>query len=172
MNDSYEKSSDRNIIEQMKRQNAENEVRGAIERIIDQAAKDGLFDNLPGKGKPLQLGKNRQAGDSALAYDLLQNNNYTLPWIAKRQELLEAIDAFREALAQSWALWQWRSQKAGSAEALARLQAAWADEKADYENQLHDINQAIAALNLTIPVEHLELLKLQWQRELARAGIP
>jgi DnaJ homolog subfamily C member 28 len=171
MKDSYEKASDRNIMEQLKRDRAEQELRGAIERIVDQAAKDGIFDNLPGKGKPLKLGKNRQAGENALAYDLLQNNNYALPWISKRQEMLDKIAAFREKLADSAALYAWRLQQARDLAAEEKLRLAWRDEIAQFESQLREINQAITALNLTIPTERLEVMKMSWEKELARAGI-
>lgn len=170
MKDAYEKGSDRNILRQMERERAENELRGAVERIIDEAAKQGFFDNLPGKGKPLQLGKNRQAGENALAYDLLQNNNYTLPWIAARQGMLDKIAAFREALEDRWALFQWRQQKARDLEEREAARAGWEEEKARLAEQLRELNQAVAELNLTIPVEQLELLKLQWERELQQAG--
>lgn len=171
MDDAFKKASDQNIIEQMRQKRAEEEVRGAVERIIDEAAKNGMFENLPGKGKPLQLGKNRQAGENALAYDLLQNNNYTLPWIAARQEMLERIEALRTELAVSWARFERRLDEATD---LSERQAArdfWQAEKLRLGAQMHKLNIAVTALNLTIPVERLEILKLQWRRELERAGI-
>ena len=171
MDDAFKKASDQNIIEQMRRKRAEDEVRGAVERIIDEAAKNGMFDNLPGKGKPLQLGKNRQAGENALAYDLLQNNNYTLPWIAARQEMLDRIEALRAEL-----LWGWErfTRRLDEAVDITERQAArdfWQEERARLGAKMHEINKAITALNLTIPVERLEVMKLQWRNELERAGI-
>jgi hypothetical protein len=80
----------------MRRERAAQELRGGVEQAIEEAQKKGIFDNLPGKGKPLNLRKNPQAGENALAFDLLQNNDYTLPWIANRREMLEVIEAFRE----------------------------------------------------------------------------
>lgn len=171
MGDAYEKISDQNVIEQMRRKQAEEEVRGAVERIIDEAAKNGMFDNLPGKGKPLRLGKNRQAGEMALAYDLLQNNNYTLPWIAGRQEMLDKIEAFRAALARSWERFQQRLDDAIDVEERQAARAFWQSEKARLGEQMREINQAITTLNLAIPVERMEILKLLWRKELTRAGI-
>lgn len=171
MKDAYDRISDKNVIEQMRRDRAEDELRGAVERIIDEAVKDGLFDNLPGKGKPLQLGKNRQAGDRALAFDLLQNNDYTLPWISSRKEMLEKITAFQESLANAWALFQWRLDKAEDLAARQTARAAWESKKAELAGELRELNQGITKLNLTIPAERLELLTLQWERELARANI-
>jgi len=171
MGDAYEKISDQNVIEQMRRKRAEEEVRGAVERIIDEAAKNGMFDDLPGKGKPLRLGKNRQAGERALAYDLLQNNSYTLPWIAARQEMLDKIEAFRVALARSWERFQQRLDDAIDVAERRAAREFWQSEKARLGEQMREINQAITALNLTIPVERLEILKLLWRKELARAGI-
>jgi hypothetical protein len=171
MGDPFEKSSDKHLLDQMRRDSAERELRGAIERIIDEAQKSGVFDDLPGKGKPLQLGKNRQAGDRALAFDLLQNNDYTLPWIAARQEMLLKIAALRDDLASSWQAFQQRLAAAPTVAERQTVRAQWQEEKTKFSARVREVNQGISALNLTIPAEPLELLKLQWEKELARAGV-
>ncbi|MDT8307674.1 MAG: DUF1992 domain-containing protein, partial [Anaerolineae bacterium] len=112
MSDIYDKFSDKDAIERMRRQRREEDLRSVIERIIDEAAEKGAFDNLPGKGKPLKLNKNPYASDQALAFELLQNNDYTLPWIDKRNEILEKIAALRAALAADWTRTRQRWQEA------------------------------------------------------------
>jgi hypothetical protein len=154
----------------MRRESAEQDLRGAVERMIDEAQKKGVFDDLPGKGKPLQLGKNRHAGERALAFNLLQNNNYTLPWIAARQEILSAVYTFRGELAESWIAYQHELDAATGDEELQQASERWQAEKDRLLAELREINQTISALNLTIPVERLEVLKLHWQNELDRLG--
>lgn len=170
MSDPFEKSSDKNIFKQMQRESAARELRGGVEQAIEEAQKKGVFDNLPGKGKPLNLGKNRQAGDSALAFDLLQNNNYTLPWIANRREMLEEIEAFRASLQQAWQTYQAARQGAVDAATRKSIEDQWQREKARLAAELYELNKEISALNLTIPVERLEVFKLNWRKELARIG--
>lgn len=169
MSDLYDKFSDKDAIERMRRQRREEDLRNVIERIIDEAAEKGAFDNLPGKGKPLKLNKNPYAADQQLAYELLQNNDYTLPWIARRNEILDKMAKLRESLASEWEWTRQRWQQAGS---LANdvQQVEWTDRLRDYATQIVALNQEIAKANLSIPLAQLELLKLTLDDELKRAG--
>jgi DnaJ homolog subfamily C member 28 len=169
MSDIYDKFSDQDAIERMRRQRRQEDLRNAIDRIIDEAAEKGTFDNLPGKGKPLKRNRNPYAADQSLAYELLQNNDYTLPWIAKRNELVDKSAALRAALAADWARYQQRYQQATST-TQADLQAEWADRLRDYAAQVVELNQEISRANLTIPVANLELFKLTLDGELQRVG--
>ena len=56
-----------------------------IDDIINEARDDGKFDNLTGEGKPLDLEENPYADDKQLAYKLLKDNDFTLPWIDERK---------------------------------------------------------------------------------------
>ena len=169
MSDLYDKFSDQDAIEKMRRQRREEELRSVIERIIDEAAEKGAFDNLPGKGKPLKLNKNPYAADQQLAYELLQNNDYTLPWIARRNELIDRVEELRESLAGEWARVRQRWQQADPP-AQAEQQAEWTDCLRDYAARIVALNQEIAKANLSIPLARLELLKLTLDGELRRAG--
>jgi DnaJ homolog subfamily C member 28 len=169
MSDIYDKFSDKDALERMRRQRREEDFRSAIDRIIDEAAAQGTFDDLPGKGKPLKLNKNPYAADQNLAFELLQNNDYTLPWIDKRNEIVEKVASLRAALAADWTRYQQRWQQADPLNQAER-QAEWADRLRDYAAQVVDLNQEISRLNLTIPVAQLELLKLTVDGELKRAG--
>lgn len=169
MSDLYDKFSDQDAIERMRRQRREEELRSVVERIIDEAAEKGAFDNLPGKGKPLKLNKNPYAADQQLAYELLQNNDYTLPWIARRNEMLDKVAELRESLAHDWVRAQSHWQQADPL-GQAEEQAAWVDTLRDYAAGIVALNQEIARANLGIPLSRLELLKLTLDEELKRAG--
>ena len=59
-----------------------------IEELIQRAIQEGKFSDLPGKGKPLRLDENPHADpDWQLAYHLLKENSFSLPWLELRQEL-------------------------------------------------------------------------------------
>lgn len=168
MSDPFEKSSDKSELDRLRRENAEREWENAIDRVIEEALKAGKFENLPGKGKPLALDKNPYAGEQALAFELLQNNDYTLPWIAERNELLEAVARFREELALAWQRHRRRLHTADPTQEPA--QRAWNVHLNEQEEALATLNKKIERANLNIPVTQLELLKLNLDRELARAG--
>ena len=60
----------------------------------------------PVKGKPLRLDDNPLADpDWQLAYHLLKENGFTLPWIELRQEIEKEIEAARQSFKQAW---EWR----------------------------------------------------------------
>jgi len=63
------------------------EFEGAIDQIIREARERGLFDNLAGAGKPLELADDSAAGDWAMAYRMLKSAGETLPWIALGKEV-------------------------------------------------------------------------------------
>jgi DnaJ family protein C protein 28 len=63
-----------------------------VEQQIDQARERGDFDNLRGQGKPLRLDRNPLAGEKALAYSLLKNNDMLPPEIERGKEIAEDLD--------------------------------------------------------------------------------
>lgn len=63
-----------------------------IEEQIRDAEERGLFENLPGYGKPLRLEENVYAGDKAMAYNLLKSNGFAPSEI----ELIKEIRTERE----------------------------------------------------------------------------
>lgn len=58
-----------------------------VEQQIEEAQTRGDFDNLRGAGQPLRLDKNVYAGDKALAYSLLKNNDLAPPEIERGKEI-------------------------------------------------------------------------------------
>jgi len=59
-------------------------------RTIQEAMEQGLFDNLPGRGKPLDLSDEDNPfvpRDMRLAYRMLRQHGYVLPWIDDRKDL-------------------------------------------------------------------------------------
>ncbi len=61
--------------------------RDLVEEILGEARDKGEFDNLPGKGKPLRLQDDVYAGDKALAYHLLKNNDMAPPEIERGRQI-------------------------------------------------------------------------------------
>ena len=58
----------------------------AIEKIIQNAIERGAFDNLRGKGKPLNLRENPLvAKEWRMAFSMLEQEGFALPWMEDRQ---------------------------------------------------------------------------------------
>lgn len=64
--------------------------------IIKKAEKDGHFDDLPGKGKPLDFGRTYLNPSEAQLYKTLKDNHVLPPWI----ELSKEIESLKEELSQ------------------------------------------------------------------------
>ncbi len=74
-----------------------------VEEKIKAAIEAGEFNNLPGKGKPLNLEDNPYEFDEwRMAFQLLKNNGYTLEWIELRKEIEEERLAAGKKLRSAW----------------------------------------------------------------------
>lgn len=66
-----------------------------IEDQISKAMAEGEFDNLPGKGRPLDLDAYFQTPENLrLCYSILKNGNFTPPEV----ELLKEIESLKKEL--------------------------------------------------------------------------
>ncbi|MGH2538782.1 MAG: DnaJ family domain-containing protein [Candidatus Promineifilaceae bacterium] len=142
----------------------------ALEELIETAVRDGLFDDLPGRGKPLDLRRNPYAAESELAHKLLKDSDFTLAWIAERRSVLARIDALREGLRTAWLRHQREYQAARSELARLALANHWRHRLAAWGEEIRELNQAIADANLKQPGAGLEILKLDLGHEVGRAG--
>jgi len=68
-----------------------------ISSIIKQAEKKGVFNDLPGKGKPLNLDKELSYNPEKQLYRTLKNNHVLPKWI----ELSKEIDVLKETLKET-----------------------------------------------------------------------
>jgi DnaJ family protein C protein 28 len=142
----------------------------AMDEMIEEAMRNGEFDNLPGKGKPLNLSKNPFGAEFELAYGLLKNNDYTLPWIAQRREIFDEIASFREGLQETWGLYSAEYKVTQDTTALRALEAGWRHYlNSGVQTAINKVNHKIADINLKQPREVVEILKLTLKDELARA---
>ena len=61
-----------------------------VERKIREAQERGDFDDLPGRGRPLQLDGNPYARDWELAYKLLRDHGFAPPWVEASRDMVAA----------------------------------------------------------------------------------
>ncbi|WP_081755981.1 GNAT family N-acetyltransferase [Paucisalibacillus sp. EB02] len=70
------------------------QYRDHLTEIVKRSEAAGDFDNLPGKGKPLDIGPSSVNPSEAQLYKTLKDNHVLPPWI----ELANEIDALKEKL--------------------------------------------------------------------------
>jgi hypothetical protein len=72
------------------------------EQKISQAMQEGQFDNLPGKGKPLELEDlSNVPPELRMAYTILKNSGYTSPEIEDRKEIANIRDMLQDCHEES-----------------------------------------------------------------------
>ena len=136
----------------------------SIEEQIREAIAAGKFSNLRGKGKPLPLEEDPyEDPDWRLAYHLLHENGYSLPWIETRREIETELDACRQALRSAWQ--RWVSARSGG-DSLASAEAGWNAARSAFVDQVESLNQRILTLNLQIPNPRLQLPRINLAQEL------
>lgn len=149
----------------------ENNYLDVVGQRIEEAMRNGAFDNLPGHGKPLKFKNNPFVPeDQQLAFDLLQNNDLAPGWISDRAAVLRQIEQLRANLGHAVRQQQRHQQSATDAASQARLTQTWQTELRHWANEIALLNRRINTLNLQQPLAQLEVFKLRLEDELARAG--
>jgi hypothetical protein len=130
-----------------------------IEQRMQQAQEDGLFDNLPGAGKPLRFDDDSLVPmEDRAGYRLLKANGFAPPWVEARREIEEQRADLSTWLAQANRRWSYLN---------AARRAAL---RVSYRRKLDDLQRLILTFNLKTPrgVEQLETLRMA--EELLKLG--
>ena len=144
--------------------------RSVVEQLIQEAQERGDFDNLRGEGKPLAIDSNPHAGEMELAYKLLKDNDFTLPWISARNRVLKEIEAFREKMDRKWRLFGPQVIAMAHAGDAATAQRRWAALMIQWETEISELNKRIDDVNHLVPVKSIEIYKVSLPIELSRVG--
>ncbi len=146
-----------------------HEWKDLIDDLIQDGQEKGIFDNLSGKGKPLNLNKNPFAGDMAFANELMKENDIPPTWIQERNGILQDTEALRAEIVRQWE-WHQREMEGVSVADRGRVTISWDDYCLKWIEQMAALNKRIATYNLKRPLENMELFKLDIDKELARAN--
>lgn len=71
------------------------------ERLIREAQEAGGFDDLPGRGRRLELDDDPREGELGLAFHILRTNGAVPPWIAADMEARRCADAIERLMADA-----------------------------------------------------------------------
>lgn len=135
-----------------------------IEDLIQKAIEAGKFDNLSGKGKPLHLEDNPLADPEwKMAYHILKNAGFSLPWLETRRDILEELEKHRFSLRQAW---EWRQAALARGEEAKWVEAEWQRALSAFQEKLAQLNQRIRTFNLQAPNERFQLQNVQIEAEI------
>ena len=151
------------------------EWRDIVSRRIEDAMQQGAFDNLPGRGKPLDLRRDPFVPeDQQMAFRLLHNNDLVPAWIGDRKEVLQTIDALRADIRrvalQLRTEWDAHQATETSKNRNAKNRQVWERYVSRWEADIAQLNHRILSLNLKQPAAHLEVFKVLLDEELTKIG--
>ena len=143
-----------------------NKLGRSLDEQIRRAMKDGTFDDLPGKGKPLSLEGNPHEDPAwRLAYRMLRSGGHTLPWIEKRQEIEADFEDAKKKLRRSWA---WRGSEGAKKLPKQVVEAEWERALKIFQGKIEDVNQRISDYNLEVPADQFKRRNIHLDREIER----
>ena len=134
-----------------------------IEDHIHQAMQEGKFDDLPGKGKPLNLDDNPLSDPEwRMAHHMLQSSGFTLPWIEKRQEIESGLEIARQELRRAW---EWRGRAAQGGIPPAQAEREWQRALERFQSRVVEINKKLFSYNLEVPSSQFQRLPVSFEHE-------
>ena len=143
-----------------------------ISHRIDEAIRNGAFDNLRGKGKPLPLDRNPYVPeDQQMANDLLKNNNLAPHWISERTAMLETIERLRGRLRTISQRFQQAWHSAADEKTRHQLDESWQRQLEEWGQEIKELNRRITTVNLQQPIARMEIFKVLLDEELMRMGM-
>lgn len=144
--------------------------RNLIDDLIQDGQEKGVFDNLKGKGKPLNLSSGLFGEEKKLAHELLKDNKLTPVWINNRNQVIEETKQLRHEIQTLWVRYEREFRIITDRRHRDNLTLRWDDACLDWEARISKLNKLIDDYNLKRPISSLELYKLSLERELNRSG--
>lgn len=136
-----------------------------IEELLRKAIEEGKFDDLPGKGKPLNLDENNPHADSnwELAYHIIKESGFTLPWIEDMHEIEKDLEAARGELKRAW---KWLVIYLSADVPEDKASVEWKRVQADFKDKLEILNKRIRNYNLEVPNMRFQRPLLSYEKEI------
>ena len=114
------------------------------EKRLREAIENGEFDDLPGKGEPIDLRENPfEDPDLRVVHRLLRNAGFAPAWIEERKDIDAEFEAARQKLSRAWALFGKVGQSPSDAE--------WERSLREFREKIVEVNQRTRIYNLKAP---------------------
>lgn len=121
-----------------------NRLESLTEKRLREAIENGEFDNLPGKGEPIDLRENPfEDPDLRTVHRLLKNAGFAPAWIEERKNIDAELEAAETILSQAWRLFGEGGKRPSEAELQRCLR--------EFCEKITELNQRIRIYNLKAP---------------------
>ena len=114
------------------------------EKSIREAIEKGEFDNLPGKGQPLDLSENPfEDPDLRTVHRLLRNAGFAPAWLEERKDIESQFELARTTLSRAWRLY--------GAHGVRANQDAWERNVSEFKTKIEELRRRVSIYNLKAP---------------------
>ena len=121
-----------------------NRLESLTEKKLREAIEKGEFDDLPGKGEPIDLTENPfEDPDLRVVHRLLRNAGFAPAWIEERKDIDAEFEAARTKLARAWALFGKGGKSPSDSE--------WERSVREFRENVAGLNQRTRIYNLKAP---------------------
>jgi DnaJ family protein C protein 28 len=136
-----------------------------IDQKIREAIEEGEFDDLAGKGQPIDLTENPfEDPDWRTAYRMLRNAGFAPAWIEERKDIEAELEVARTSLARVWIVYKQAQNTRHSTSAAAR----WEKALSDFTAKLTELNRRVDTWNLKTPAVGFHRIRIDIEREIQR----
>ena len=126
---------------------------------------EGAFDNLAGKGKPLDLRENPFVDkDWQMAFHILEQQGFVLPWMDARNSIEQEFQIAQQNLTRTW---QWRSEQLVDGEDVGLVEEEWRRAVSRFTEKVTALNKRIDDYNLLIPADVFYRSRINGEKEIA-----
>jgi DnaJ homolog subfamily C member 28 len=121
-----------------------NRRESMAEKMLREAIEAGEFDNLPGKGKPIDLSENPfEDPDLRVVHKLLRDAGFAPAWIEERKDIDAEFGLARETLSRAWKLYNPAGRSPNPAN--------WERNVQEFRGKVAELNRRIKIYNLKAP---------------------
>lgn len=143
-----------------------------MDDLIEDGRRRGLFDDLPGRGRPLNLDKHVYEGGNSLANQLMKDNDVRPAWLSHRLDVVAKVEGLREEIGRAWERYREAFERAHGDSHRPALTLGWDDNCQRWQETMDGLNKEIELYNLKRPSGQPEIYKLRLADELKRANAP
>src|SRR5215510_1680922 len=146
-----------------------NYMRNGWESVLDkkirEAIERGEFDDLSGKGQPIDLSENPfEDPEWRLAHRMLRNAGFAPAWIEERKDIEAEIEAAKATLSRVWTV----VQNARHTEHQLSAEGRWRSAREEFRLKCFEVNERIDTWNLKAPAVGFHRRRIDFDREIER----
>ena len=133
-----------------------------IDQKIREAMEQGEFDDLPGKGKPLDTSENPfEDPELRLAHRMLRNAGFAPSWIEERKDIDSDLETARHQMSRAWMV----LQNAVGTDNERGARTRWEKALISFRQQAGELNRRITAWNLKVPAAGFQRSLIDIEKE-------